>query len=168
MDEYCRFQDPCFHRLFIGLHELMTFVVVQSLKLCPTLCDPWTTARQASLSFTISWSLLKLMPIESVMPSSHLILYHPLLLLPAVLPSIRVFSNESVLHIRWLKYWSFSFNMNSFQWIFRTDFLWDWVVWSPCSSKDSQEPSPAPQFKGINSLVFNLLYGPTLTSIHDY
>ena len=69
---------------------------------------PWTAARQAALSFTISWRLLKLMSIESVTPS-NLILYHPLFLLPSVFPSIRVFSNESVLHIRWPKYWSFSF-----------------------------------------------------------
>ena len=71
----------------------------------------WTAARQASLSITNSWSFLKLMSIESVMPSSHLILWHPLLL-PSIFPSIRVFSNESVLHIRWPKYWSFSFSLS--------------------------------------------------------
>ena len=75
---------------------------------CLTLCNPWTGARQASLPFTISWSLLKLRSIESVMPSNHLILYCPLLLLPSTLPSIRVFSNESALCIRWPKDWSFS------------------------------------------------------------
>ena len=73
---------------------------------------PWTTSCQASLSITNSWSLLKPMPIESVMPSNHLILCHPLLLLPSVFPSIRVFSNESVLHIRWPKYWNFSFSIS--------------------------------------------------------
>ena len=73
---------------------------------------PQTVACQASLSFTISHSLLKLMSIESVMPSNHLILCHPLLLHPSLFPSIRVFSNESALHIRWSKYWSFSFNMS--------------------------------------------------------
>jgi len=73
---------------------------------------PWTAARQASLSITNFWSLLKLMSIESVMPSNHLILYRPLLLLPSVFPSIRVFSNESALHIRWPKYWSFSFSIS--------------------------------------------------------
>ena len=72
----------------------------------------WTAARQASLSFTIPWSLLKLMFIESVMPSNHLILCHPLLLLPSILPSIRVFSSESALPIRWPKYWSFSFSIS--------------------------------------------------------
>ena len=71
---------------------------------------PWTAACQASLSITNSWSLLKLMPIESMMPSSHLMLCRPLLLPPSIFPSIRVFSNESALRIRWLKYWSFSFS----------------------------------------------------------
>ena len=73
---------------------------------------PWTAARQASLSITNSQSLLKLMSIELVMPSSHLILCRPLLLLPSIFPSIRVFSNESVLHIRWPEYWSFSFSIS--------------------------------------------------------
>ena len=72
----------------------------------------WTAARQACLSFTVSLSLLRLRSIESVMPSNHLILYHPLLLLPSIFPSIRVFSNESALHIRWPKYWSFSLNIS--------------------------------------------------------
>ena len=79
---------------------------------CPTLCKPWTTARQASLSTTISRSPPKPMSIESVMPSTHLILCHPLLLLPSIFPSIRVFSNESAPHIRWPKYWSFSLNIS--------------------------------------------------------
>ena len=73
---------------------------------------PWTAARQASLSITNSQSLLKLMSIASVMPSNHLILCHPLLLLPSIFPSVRVFSNESALHIRWPKYWSFSFSIS--------------------------------------------------------
>ena len=72
----------------------------------------WIVALQASLSFTISWSLLKFITIESVMTSNHLILYHPLLLLPSIFPSIRVFSDESALHISWPKYWSFSFNIS--------------------------------------------------------
>ena len=76
------------------------------------LCDPWTAARQASLSITTSWSFLKLMSIESLMPSSHLILCCPLLLLPSIFPNIRVFSKESALHIRWPKYWSFSFSVS--------------------------------------------------------
>ena len=84
---------------------------VQSLSPVPLSATPWTAAHQASLSITNSWSLLKLMSIESVMPSSHLILCHLLLLLPSIFPSIRVFSNESVLPIRWPKYWSFSFSI---------------------------------------------------------
>ena len=79
---------------------------------CPTLCNPWTAARQASPSITNSRSLLKLMSIESVMPSNRLILCHPFLLLPSVFPSIRVFSNESALHIRWPKYWTFGFSIS--------------------------------------------------------
>ena len=79
---------------------------------CPQFATPWTVARQASLSITNSQSLLKLTSIESVMPSNHLILCRPLLLPPSIFPSIRVFSNGSVLHIRWLKYWSFSFNIS--------------------------------------------------------
>ena len=79
---------------------------------CLTLCDPWTAVRQTSLSFTIFQSLLKLMSIESVMPSNHLILCHPLLFLPSIFPNIRVFSKESTLHIRLPKYWNFSFSIN--------------------------------------------------------
>ena len=86
-------------------------VIVQSLSHVRLFATPWTAARQASLSFTISQNLLKLMSIESVMPSSHLILCHPLLL-PSIFPSIGVFSNESALRIRWQKYWSFSFNIS--------------------------------------------------------
>ena len=87
------------------------FSSVQSLSHVRLFVTPWTTARQASLSITNSWSLLKPMSIESVMPSNRLILCHPLLFLPPIFPSIRVFSNESVLCIRWPKYWSFSFNI---------------------------------------------------------
>ena len=89
---------------------------------------PWTVARQASLSITYSWSLLKLMSIESVMPSSHLILSRPLLLLPSIFPSIRVFPNESVLGIRWPKDWSFSFNMSpSNEYSGLISFRMDWL-----------------------------------------
>ena len=79
-------------------------------QLCPTLCDPMDCS--TPLSITNSWSLLKLMSVELVMPSNHLILCRPVLLLPSIIPSIRVFSNESALHIRWPKYWSFSFNIS--------------------------------------------------------
>ena len=87
-------------------------VVVQSLSCLRPFVTPWTPARQASLSFTISQSLLKLMSIESVMPSKHLILCRPLLLLSSIFPSIRVFSSELALYIRWPKYWSFSFSIS--------------------------------------------------------
>ena len=90
----------------------LQFSSVQSLSHVRLFVTPWTAAHQASLSITNSWSLLKLMSIESVMPSNHLILCHPLLFLSSILPSIRVFSNESVLHIRWPKYWSFSFSIS--------------------------------------------------------
>ena len=98
----------------IGLFDILLKLnqfssVTQS---CQTLSTPWIKACQASLSITNSWSSPKLMCIESVMPSNHLILCHPLLLLPPIPPSIMVFSNESALHMRWAKYWSFSFSIN--------------------------------------------------------
>ena len=91
---------------------LISSASVQLLSHVQLFATPWTAACQASLSITNSWSLLKLMPIESVMPSSHLILCHPLFLLPPIPPSIRVFSNESTLRMRWPKYWSFSFSIS--------------------------------------------------------
>ena len=92
--------------------EVNVVVIVQSLNRAQLFVTPWTSVYQASLSLTISWSLLKLMSIESVMPPNHLILCHPLLLLPSIFPSIRVFSNESTLRMRWPKYWSFSFSIS--------------------------------------------------------
>ena len=88
------------------------FSSVQSLSRVQLFATPWTAARQASLSITSSWSLLKLMSIESAMPPNHLILCHPRLLLPSIFPSIRVFSDESILPIRWPQYWSFSFSFS--------------------------------------------------------
>ena len=95
-------------------HIIFPIAVQFSLvtQLCPTLHNPWTTARQASLSITNSWSLFKFISIESVIPSNHLLLSHPLLFLPSIFPSIRVISNESALCIRWPNYWSFSFNIS--------------------------------------------------------
>ena len=127
---------------------------------------PWATACHASLSITKSQSWLKFMSIQSVMLSNHLIFCHPFLLLPSIFPTISVFSNELVLSIRWPKYWSEA-QHQSFQWIFKT-YLQDWLVWSPCSPRDSQESSPTAQFKSINSSALSFLYGPILTSIHDY
>ena len=91
---------------------LSFFCCCFSVAKSPLTVTPWTAAHQASLFFTVSRSLLKLMSIESVMPSNHLILCHSLLFLPSIFPSIRVFSNESALHIRWPKYWSFSFSIS--------------------------------------------------------
>ena len=127
---------------------------------------PWTAARQASLSITNSWSLLKLMSIESVMPSNHLILCHPLLL-PSILPSIGVFSNESVLRIRWPQYWSFSFSItpsNEYSGLisFRTDWL------DLLAVQGTLKSSPTPQFKSINSSVLSFFHSPTLTSMYGY
>ena len=121
-----------------------------------------------SVSITNSQSLPKLVSIESVMPSNHLILCRPLLLLPSIFPSIRVFSNESPLHIKWPKYWSFSFNISpSNEHSGLISFRMDWAG-SPCYPGDSQESSPTPQFKSINSSALSLLHSPTLTSIHDH
>ena len=129
---------------------------------------PWTIACQASLSMTKPQSLLKLMSIELVMPSNHLILYRSLLLLPSIFPSIKVFSNESVLHIRWPKYWSFSFSIShSKEYSGLISFRMDWIGY-PCSPRDSQESSLTPQFKSVNSSVLSFLHSPTLTSIHDH
>ena len=126
---------------------------------------PWTSARQASLSITNSQNLLKLMSITLVMPSNHLILCRPLLLLPSVFPSIRVFSNESALHIRWPKYWSFSFSISSS----KEDpglisFRMDWL--DLLAVQGALKSSPTPQFKSINSSALSLLYGSALTPIH--
>ena len=110
------FLHACFHMSIYSLHfygskkdlQLIVVVVVQSLSRVQLFVTLWTAAHQACLSFTISLSLLKLMSIQSVIPPNHLVLCHPLLLLPSIFPSIRIFSNESALLIRWPKYWSFS------------------------------------------------------------
>ena len=122
---------------------------------------------QASLSFTISQSLLKLIFIELLMLSNHLILCCPLPLLPSIFPSIRVFSNELALHIRWPKYWSFNFSISpSNEYSGLISLLLTGLI--PYCPRDSQKSSPALQFESINSLALSLLYGTTLTSIHDY
>ena len=126
---------------------------------------PWTAACQASLSITISQRLFKLMSIESVMPSNHLILCHPLLLCLQSLPASGSFPMNplftSVAKVLQLQH-------QSFQWIFRTDFLLDRLILSSCSPRYSQESSPTPQFKSINSSVPSFLYSSTPTSIHDH
>ena len=116
----------------------------------------------------LSQSLLKLTSIKLVMPSNHFILCRPLLLLPSIFPSIRVFSNESVLRIRWPKFWSFSFSISpSNEYSRLISFRIEWFG-SPCSPRDSQESSPTLQFKSINTSALSLLYGPTLISVHVY
>ena len=136
------------------------FVVVQSLNRVWFSVTPWTAACQASLSFIISWSLLKLISIESVMPSSHLVLWCPLLLLPFIFPSIRVFFQWIASSNQVSKVLEFQLQHQSFQRNPRVDLLQNGLVGSPCSPRDSQEFSPTPQFKSISSLVLSLLYCP--------
>ena len=139
---------------------------VQSLSHVQLFATPCTEEQQASLSITNSQSLLKLMPIKSVMPSTHLILCHPLLLLPPIFPSIRVFSNESVLCITWPEYGSFSFSISpSNEYSGLISF---WSVWFDLLVVQGTLKNLLlliSQFKSINSLVLTFLYGPTLTSI---
>ena len=143
------------------------FSSVQSLSRVRLFATPWTAAHQASLSITNSRSSLKLMSIELVMPSNHLILCCPLLLPPSIFPSIRVFSNESVLRIRWPKHWSFSFSISpSNDYLGLISFRIDWL--DLLAVQGILKSSPTPQSKSINSSVLSFLYSPTLTSILDY
>ena len=140
---------------------------VQSLSRVRLFATPWIAAHQASLSITKSQSSLKLMWLKSVMPSSHLILCHPLLLLPPIPPSIRVFSNESTLRMRWPKYWSFSFSIIPSKEIpgliyFRMDWLDLLAVQETLKSLLQHHSSKA------SSPVLSFLHSPTLTSIHDH
>ena len=141
-------------------------IVVHSLSCVWLFAVPWTAAHQASLSIINSWSLLKLMPTESMMPSNHLILCCPLLLLPSIFPSIKIFSNESILQIRWPKYWSFSFSIcpsNEYSGLISIRIDWfDFLA-----VQRTQESSPTPEFKSISSLMLSLLYSSTLTSMYD-
>ena len=130
-----------------------------------TLCDPMNCSMPGLPVHHQLQSLPRLMSIESVMPSNHLILCCPLLLLPPIPPSIKVFSNESTLHMRWPKYWCFSFSISPSN---EHPGLYDGLVGTPCSPRISQESSPTSQFKSINSSVLIFLYSPTLTFIHDY
>ena len=141
----------------------MKFSSIQSLSHVRLSATPWTPAHQATLSITNSRSPSKTMSIESVMPSNHLILCRPLLLLPSIFPSIRIFSKKSLLWIRWPKYWSFSFSVSP-----SNEHPGLISFGSPCSPRGSQESSPTPQFKSINSSVLSFLHSPNLTSIHGY
>ena len=144
---------------------IVEYVVIHSVS-CPTLCDPRTAAHQASLSFAISWSLLKIMSIESVMPSNHLILCCPLLL-PSVFPSIRVFSIELALHIRRPKYWTFSFSISpsnecSELISFRMDWF-DLLAVQGTLKSLLQHHSPK-----ASVLLHSAFFTATLISIYDY
>ena len=147
--------------------EINQFSSVQTLSRVWLFATPWITARQASLSITNSRSLLKLMPIKSVMPSSHLILCRPFLLLPPVPPSIRLFSNESTLHMRWPKYWSFSFSISaSNEHPGLISFRMDWL---DLLAVQGTLKSLLQHFsKSINSSALSFLHSPNLTSIHEY
>ena len=162
MSLYFSFFSLCFI-LDILFWFISSFQLLSHVQLFAT---PWTAARKASVSITNSQSLLKLMSIESVMPSNHLSLCRPLLP-PAIFSSIRVFSSESVLPIRWPKNWSFSFNISPTNehpgLIF---FRMHWL--DLLSVQGTLESSPTPQFKSINSSALSFLYSPTLTSIRDY
>ena len=139
-------------------------------KSCPVV---WTAACQASLSFTISQSLLKLMSIESVMPCNSLILCHPLLLLPSIFPSIRVFSDELAFHTRWSKFWTFSISPTS-EYLGLISFRTDWfdllAVQGSLKSLLQHHSSKASIFQVLMSTekLMLLNYGPTLTSVLDY
>ena len=136
------------HNIFIYSTSHYIFVLVQLLSLVQLFVTSWTAARQASLSFTISWGLLKLMSIESVMPSNHLILCCPLLLLTSIFPNMSLFQWVGFSHQVAKK---LELQHQSFQRIIRTDFLSDWLVWFPCSPRDSEESSLEPQLESINS-----------------
>ena len=139
-------------------HPILSVQLLSHVQLFVT---PWTAAHQASLSITNSRSLLKLMSIELVMPSNHLILCHPLLLLPLIFPSTRVFPNESVLHIRWSKYWSFSFSPSN-EYSGLISFRIDWFDLLAVQ----ETPKSLLHYHSLKAL--SLLYGPTLTTVHDY
>ena len=169
--------SQCTEKLCYTISSVQFSSVTQS---CQTLCKLQTVNRNmpASLPITNSRSLLRLISIELVMPSSHLILCHPLLLLPPIPPSIRVLSNESTLHMRWPKYWSFSFSISPSNEhpgliTFRIDSLDLLAVQGTLKSLFQYHSSKASilkkkEKKGINSSVLSFLHSPTLTSIHDH
>ena len=149
------------------LFPYLQFISFQLLSHVRLFVTPWTAACQASLSITNCWSLPKSMSIESVMASNHLILCYPLLLLPSIIPSIRVFSNESALRMRWPKYWSFSFNISpSNEYSGLISFGMDWLDLLAVQGTRKgllQHHSPKAYSSGLS-----FPYSPTLTSIHDY
>ena len=152
--------------IYSFVYFLQCFGSVQSLSRVRLFATPWIAARQASLSIINSQNLLKLMSIELVMPSSHLILCRPLLLLPPIPPRVRVFSNESTLHMRWPKYWSVSFSIipsNE-----HPGLIFIWTGWISLQSKGLSRLCSNTTVQSTNSSVLSLLHSPTLTSIHDH
>ena len=144
----------------------MCYCCVQFLSRVSLFATPWTAAHQASLSITISWSFLKFMSIEQVMPSNYLILCCPLLLLPSIFSIIRVFSSESALRIKWPKFWNFSFSISpSNEYSGLVSFKITGLI--SLLSKRLSRVFSSTEFKSINSLVQSLHYGPTLTSTHN-
>ena len=145
------------------------FSTVQLLNRVWIFATPWAAACQASLSITNSQSLLKLMSIESVMPSNHLMFCHSLLLSPSIFPSIRVFSNESVLCIRWPKYWSFSFNISpSNEYSGLTSFRIDWLDLMQYKGLSRFFSNTTVQNASIHWCSALFMDQETLTTIHDY
>ena len=150
----------CFCKTEFHMVSCCLFSWVQLLSCVWLFANPWTAVRQASLSITNSRSLPKPMSVELVMPSNYLLLCHPLLLPPSIFPSIRVFSNESALRIRWPKYWSFSFNISpSNEHPGLISFRMDWL--DRLAGQGTLGSSPTPQFKSINSSVLSFLYSPS-------
>ena len=153
--------------VYLGGGISVQFSSFQSLSRVRLFVTPWTVACQASLSTTNSHSLLKLMSIKSVMPSNHLILCRPLVLLPLIFPSIRVFSNESVLHIRWPKYWSFSFSISpSNEYSGLISFRIDWFDLAVQGILNSLHQLHSSKALILQRSAFFIV--STLTSIHDY
>ena len=155
------------HKVFFPKNQFKIIQFSSVTQSCLTFCNPMDCSTPGFPVHPNSQSLLKLMPTEFVMPSNHFILCRPILLLPLVFLSIRAFSNESVLHIKWPKHWSFSSSISppneysgliSFR-IDRFDLL---------AVQGTLKSPPVPQFKSINSSALGLLYGTTLTSVHDY
>ena len=162
-----KISDYCFKPLSCGIVSYIS-QSVQSLNRVWLFVTPWIAACQASLSITNSQSLPKLMSIEWVMPSNHLILCRPLLLLPPIPPSITVFSNESTLHMRWPNHWSFSFSISpSNEHPGLISFRMDWLDLLAVQGT-LKSLLLTPQFKSINFSALSLLHSPTLTSIHDH
>ena len=158
MNTYIR---ACTHMWKLKIQNLEAFSSINCVQLFAT---PWTAARQASLSITNSRSLLKLLSIKLVMPSNHLTLCHPLLLLPSIFPSTRVFSKESVLHIKWPKYWSFSVSPSSEY----SGLISYRINWFDLLAVQGTLKSLLQHHSSKASLALSFLYGPTLTSILDY